>query len=131
DATVSESFRRAPLRLISQNATLGLLSTGNGKAAPCDSPAPDEMEDAHAPAPGPAPARHHMQPRESPLTGEGNPESGILNARPSKAFPGTHAFDPLPSHVGSAEQSNTSIVYGDQLILKLFRRLQPGENPDV
>jgi maltose alpha-D-glucosyltransferase/alpha-amylase len=37
----------------------------------------------------------------------------------------------LDSRVGSAEQSNTSIIYGDQLILKLFRRLQAGENPDV
>jgi maltose alpha-D-glucosyltransferase/alpha-amylase len=30
----------------------------------------------------------------------------------------------------SAEQSNTSIVYGDRLILKLIRRLEPGLNPD-
>jgi maltose alpha-D-glucosyltransferase/alpha-amylase len=31
---------------------------------------------------------------------------------------------------GSAEQSNTSILYGDRLILKLFRHQQAGPNPD-
>jgi maltose alpha-D-glucosyltransferase/alpha-amylase len=30
----------------------------------------------------------------------------------------------------SAEQSNTSLFYGDRLIMKLFRRQQPGPNPD-
>ena len=30
----------------------------------------------------------------------------------------------------SIDQSNTSLVYGDRLILKLFRRLEPGVNPD-
>ncbi|MDF1504660.1 hypothetical protein PYV61_17010, partial [Roseisolibacter sp. H3M3-2] len=37
----------------------------------------------------------------------------------------------LPSRVGSAEQSNTSILYGDAAILKLFRRLEAGPQPDV
>jgi maltokinase len=37
----------------------------------------------------------------------------------------------LPGDVVSGEQSNTSLIYGDQAILKLFRRLEPGLNPDV
>jgi maltokinase len=45
--------------------------------------------------------------------------------------PGAEIPTGLPSRVMSAEQSNTSIVYGDELILKLFRRLAPGINPDL
>ena len=35
------------------------------------------------------------------------------------------------SRVASSEQSNTSIIYDQSYILKLYRRLQTGENPDV
>jgi maltose alpha-D-glucosyltransferase/alpha-amylase len=36
----------------------------------------------------------------------------------------------LPATVLRAEQSNTSLRYGDSLMVKLVRRLQPGPNPD-
>ena len=54
-----------------------------------------------------------------------------LEARASSGFPTELAMERLPSRVASAEQSNTSIVYGDRFILKIYRRLQAGENPDV
>ena len=37
----------------------------------------------------------------------------------------------VPGDILSTEQSNTSLVYGSEAIFKLFRRLEPGLNPDV
>ncbi|MFB8773559.1 maltokinase N-terminal cap-like domain-containing protein [Streptomyces broussonetiae] len=37
----------------------------------------------------------------------------------------------LVPRVGTAEQSNSSVVYGDTFILKLLRRIVPGVNPDL
>jgi len=57
--------------------------------------------------------------------------SGTLHGRKSSTFYSVRGAEPLSSRTGSAEQSNTSILYGHKLIMKLFRRLQPGENPDT
>ncbi len=38
------------------------------------------------------------------------------------------ALQPKPI---KAEQSNSSIIYGDRVILKFFRRVEEGENPDL
>ena len=45
--------------------------------------------------------------------------------------PGAEIDDQAPGLVIGAEQSNTSIVYGNSSILKVFRRLEPGPNPDA
>jgi maltose alpha-D-glucosyltransferase/alpha-amylase len=37
----------------------------------------------------------------------------------------------LKPSVGSAEQTNSAIIYSDRLILKLFRKLEEGTNPDL
>jgi maltose alpha-D-glucosyltransferase/alpha-amylase len=130
DATVNEGFREGLLRLIAQNSTLKLLSTG--ESVPCGSQAAEKAEeDAQVHTLEAAPPRHPTHPRESPAAGDPDVQSSAVHAQASTAFVEAHALQALPSRVGSAEQSNTSILYGNQLILKLFRRLQPGENPDV
>jgi maltokinase len=50
----------------------------------------------------------------------------LFTAEPGAAFP-----PGLAPRVFTAEQSNTSVVYGDAYILKLFRRVSPGANPDL
>jgi len=52
---------------------------------------------------------------------------------PMHFHPAGAAYIPegVPGDILSTEQSNTSLVYGQEAILKLFRRLEPGLNPDV
>ena len=57
-------------------------------------------------------------------------EHGILRFRwaesASAGFGGSVDVRPV-----GVEQSNSSVVFGDELILKVFRRLEPGVNPEL
>ncbi|HLE81532.1 MAG TPA: putative maltokinase, partial [Dehalococcoidia bacterium] len=59
--------------------------------------------------------------------------NGEVQAWPARAFRRLRGNmdDPLEPSLPKAEQSNTSLMYGSQFILKLFRRVQPGTNPDL
>ncbi|OGR83757.1 MAG: maltose alpha-D-glucosyltransferase [Elusimicrobia bacterium RIFCSPHIGHO2_01_FULL_64_10] len=58
---------------------------------------------------------------------------GVLKALPGRLardLPGPKAAPPEPALM-RAEQSNTSVVFGEEFVFKLFRRFEEGVNPDL
>ncbi|MUL65082.1 maltokinase [Mycobacterium sp. CBMA 234] len=58
-------------------------------------------------------------------------ESATVGPVAFAAEPGAQLPVGEPSRVMGAEQSNTSVVFGESAIMKLFRRVTPGVNPDI
>jgi maltose alpha-D-glucosyltransferase/alpha-amylase len=158
DAVARDDFHQGLLRLIAANATLPVSHDGVATPGPVTAAEPslDTNGESQADTPvavSPVPlsaqpgevaalprtdapqtqtaGSRRLQPRESPSAGDSAPDGERLDARASTLFTPARAAQHLPSIVGSAEQSNTAIVFGKQLFLKLYRRLQPEENPDV
>jgi predicted trehalose synthase len=76
----------------------------------------------------PAAARELVHAMRSGLTLQG--VEGVIEFRPIEGFAGLGRELAEARSVG-AEQSNTSIVFDDELILKVFRRLEAGINPEL
>ena len=76
------------------------------------------------------------------LTGEDRLAAPVLDAIVGGRTLGDWSFEPgvvlpglLPSHAGQRpiglDQSNTTLIVGDRLALKLYRRLERGPHPDI
>jgi maltose alpha-D-glucosyltransferase/alpha-amylase len=67
---------------------------------------------------------------------------GVLRTRATSSLPKlvdrslatrkarTQRRQTFPPRIGSAEQSNTNVLFGDKLVLKVLRAIEPGEHPE-
>jgi maltose alpha-D-glucosyltransferase/alpha-amylase len=61
----------------------------------------------------------------------GQVEGAVLEGTSRAALRRLLAGGPLEPKLLGVEQSNTSVVFGDQVLVKLIRRLEPGVNPEL
>ncbi|MEO8737818.1 MAG: maltose alpha-D-glucosyltransferase [Edaphobacter sp.] len=115
--TISTGEEAENIRLAAPGSILATLTTLTGPAILHDAVAREDLRQALL--------------RLIETNREISTHNGILKSHKSSAFAEARGTAPLPARTGSAEQSNTSILYDAKLIMKLFRRLQPGENPDT
>jgi maltokinase len=98
----------------------------------------------YRPAPAEDFAEHALRISDATVAYDGLRDGQII-ARFANAFAAADAIGPLRfalvepaastphahGRVLSAEQSNTTVVFGDDLLVKFFRQISPGVNPDV
>jgi maltose alpha-D-glucosyltransferase/alpha-amylase len=123
DGSAREDVRQAMLSLIEAGTQLASISPSQDKPVILSEGGAAAEVEGPAVVSGSAPSAKNLSATER--------TTPTLAGHASAAFANARGSGPLPARTGSAEQSNTSILYGNKLILKLFRRIQPGENPDA
>ncbi|MCA1665209.1 MAG: hypothetical protein LC659_13260, partial [Myxococcales bacterium] len=58
-------------------------------------------------------------------------EKGQLAAQPLRAFKEVAGKDPLVPRPSQFEQTNSSVLIGDKMLLKIYRQIEPGPNPEL
>jgi len=116
------TYRTEPVAELS-HALLGELRTSDGLRYVYDAPHDPDFVDAWT---------ELIAGSSEAMSETGTPRSRVRGVRrPGEAPPDPHRA----AKVLSGEQSNTSIIVGpdgaDPVMIKLFRALQPGRNPDV
>ena len=56
---------------------------------------------------------------------------GHVTATPTRAFRALRGRGELAGSAGRAEQSNTSVLFGTRMLMKLFRKVEPGRHPEL
>ncbi|HTZ79701.1 MAG TPA: maltose alpha-D-glucosyltransferase [Stellaceae bacterium] len=58
-------------------------------------------------------------------------KTGTLRFRPTSAFAQIAPTETLPIRVGAQEQSNTTAIVEDTVVIKFYRRVAPGPHPEI
>jgi len=80
---------------------------------------------------------HRLPPARGEILGDGGGQDLVRRPEPLEAVrddlrPSAQHIDTLaPVTRAAPDQSNTSVLFGRRLVMKMFRRLETGENPDV
>jgi maltokinase len=89
---------------------------------------PDDGTSFDSLAEDPGPAREIVSAMRAGLTLQG--KQGVIEFRPAEDFRALER-ELGPARLVDPDQSNSSVVFDESLILKVFRRLEPGINPEL
>lgn len=123
-ATGTHELYQLPLALVRREEPHGQPIEGNGASGPIAAAGDWLVYDGLADA---AQARELL--RRTGIREEIVTENGRFTFSGSEALASLE--DQIPARLMGVEQSNSSVVFGERFVLKVFRKLEPGINPEL